>query len=823
MEPGTPTSETDKRTQTEHTVPSGGRCQSCLQRREIADVLIIGAGPAAIAVALSVLEKIRKGWPMDNMTMVCGTEYSSAMDGTVCNRRDDGISLMHDQPNHFREWAREYTKTKEIGDDCSKRQLYGEYVEDMLSKVNMIAFDQRVNFKFIRQEAVDMDRYTDGEGDATIYGVKLGDGCSVYTKTVVLALGNFLKESERSGTPGYFSNPWPLSKLDEIPKGAAVGIVGTGSAAFEVLTKLHDREHEGMIYMMSGSGRLPRLARPPRNYPQTHAIHAAIRGLEKWKPSLKTFLDSLKDMLDQYDSIGISVPQPGAGMTSYADHAYNHLLSDMGKFEGDEARSVIVDALRPVAERIWTSAAPGERDYLRSHPVWKDICQETIPPNIAAIYTLHATGCRNLKIIRDVGVGREQGYFLMGYDERVPVDYVVDNAGLEHDLNEIESRSPLLKEMRKKGLVTDEPAGGIKVCFADHQLTTADDKPTRGLYAIGSLTKGTHYFVEDIDRITSHALHISDSIVGLPRSNPTQVALFVGGDLFSTVILMNLVPKLLAQGHMPYVFLIEPSTDADSLYVAENEYLYWYFETAVLQLLISDLIIRGDGPPQLALATDVVPNAYGVLVQRVRDLNDPAFVSDLEALHNIDVGFVIGPERQTAEDGLRNAFHLFRVRPGIEPNYRSTQEVLRTGGERFGYTLDRLGARVVEGKYQDTFFASKDRSIGASPCACTAMFDSYGLAVELVAGTVDKYSRAGLAAGPKRKLTPRPDGAEEVTLVALPAMMDRVLRQFATPESEDRLIRNIEAEMKGAGVPFDSRELQAWKVARNTDPGLGFI
>ncbi|XXH01213.1 hypothetical protein Hte_007567 [Hypoxylon texense] len=835
MEPDASTSQTDKRTQTERIVPSGGKCQCCLQRREIADVLIIGAGAAGIAVALSVLEKVCKGWPMDSMMMVeksdeagRGTAYSSAMDGTMCNRRDDEMSLMHDQPNHFRDWAQEQReKIGRIRGDHCKRQVYGDYLQDMLRKVNMVAFDQMVDFRFIRQGAVDMDRYTDG--DATIYGVKLEDGCSVYAKNVVLALGNFLKESKLSGTPGYFSSPWPLAKLNEIPKTAAVGIMGTGAAAFEVLAKLHSEEHQGMIYMMSASGRLPRLERPPRSFP-AHAVHAAIRGLEARKTSLETFLGFLENLLRQHEDVRTS----GGEETSFTYCASGRLLSDMQKFDLDERRSLVVDALRPVAERIWTSAAPLEREDLRSHPVWEEICKETIPANMAAMYTMYTTRLGKLEVIQDVDVGKKQGYFLMGRNERAEVDYVVDASGLEYDLSEIKFRSPLLREMRKKGLATDEPAGGIKVGVASHQLTAADDKPAPGLYAIGSLTKGTHFFVEDVGRLAAHALRISDSLVGLPRSSPTQVALFVGGDLFSTVILANVVPALLARGHMPYVFLVEPAAtdaadadaDAESLYVAEKEWLYWYFETAVVPALVSDLQKNRDGSPQLALATDAVENAYGVLVQRVRDLNDPDFLASL-APRNVDIGFVVGcGERTRVEDGLRNAFHLFRVQAGLAPSYHSTREVLRAGGEgRFGYTLHRLGARGRdEDIYPDSFFASKDRSIRDSPCACTAMFDSYGLAVELVTGTVDRYARGQLQGSPQRNTTPLPDDGRdgEVALVTLPAMMERVLSQFATPKSEDRLIRDIAAGMKRA----DTRELVAWKAerrARRPTPGSQFI
>lgn len=837
MDTGTSTPRTEQPTQIDHHIIVNGRCQNCLQRREIASVVIIGAGAAGIAVALSLLEKVQVGWNMDSIVMVDkgkrneergrGTTYSSWMNGSVCSRRDDEMSLIYNEPNHFRDWAPKQPTLRKRGNHHRNREVYGDYLQDMLRKVNMMAFDQSVDFRFIGQEAVDMDRYTDGNN--TIYGVKLGDGCFVYARNVVLALGNFLKVTPSlADAPGYLSSPWPLWRLDGIPRHAPVGIIGTGTAAFEVLTRLHNRGHVGMIYMMdeTAAGRFPRLERPKlpsRIYTRTHALHAAIRGLEKWEGSMASFLDELERMIREHDAMD---PQAKVVMTSYADHARASWKDDVEIFARDERISVVVDTLRPIAERIWTSAAPLEREYLREHPVWKLICQETIPTNIAALYLRRFVFMGKLEVIHDGWIGNKQDHFLMGGNRRARVDYVIDASGLEYDLNKIESSSPLLQEMHRKGLVTEEPAGGIKVGVANHQVATTEDELTSGLYAIGSLTKGTHYFVEDISRITSHALRISDSIVGVPRSNPTQVALFVGRDLFSTVTMMNIVPALLAQGHMPYVFLLPPSSE--SVYVNHKEWLYWYFEMFVLErVLLADFKMQPDDfkeRPQLALATDTIENKYGVLVQSFseKELNDPAILATL-SVHNIDIGFVIGSERKF-DAPLRNAFHLFRVKPGLPPYYESTREVMQAGGKRFGYTLNRLGTQAAGAICEDSFFASKDRSIEGIPCACTAMFDSYELAVELVMGTVDRYSRAELSESMRRDFSPLPDVNRSVTLVSLTAMLDRILSQFATPESEDRITRNIKDDLKANGVQFDTVKLRAWKTVRkNTDPGNGFL
>ncbi|KAI0165097.1 FAD-NAD(P)-binding-domain-containing protein [Hypoxylon sp. FL1284] len=826
---------TEKRTRTPQ-VTSGGRCDGCQRRRELIDVLIIGAGAAGIAVALAVLEKVRGGWPIDSLTMIersgergRGAAYTSAMNGTVCNRRDDEMSLMYGQPDHFKEWARSHPRRKMTGGDHSERQVYGDYLEHMLRQVNATAFDQMVDFRLVRREAVDMDRYVDG--DATIYGVRLDDGCSVFARNVVLALGNFAQTPELSGTLGYFPSPWPLSKLDEILKFSSIGIVGTGTTAYGALTRLHKRQHKGRLYMMSEDGQLPRLERPRRHFKQVHALHAAVRGLEKRKVSLASLLESIVEMMQEYDKRkDTSVLR---AKTSYENHEYHDLLKDMGVLDGDEGRSRVVDVLRPLAERIWTSTPPHERDYLQNHTVWNSLYQPTIPRNLVAMHVQHAVGSKNLEIIRDQGVGSKNGYFLMGQRRRKRVDFVVDAGAPEHRLSAIAAQSPLLREMARKGLATADPAGGLRVGVADHRLATAraDEKPAAGLYAVGALTKGAHWFVEDAGCLPAHALRVADGLVGLPRSRPAQVALFVGRDLFSTAVAARVVPALRAAGHMPYVFLLRPAAVDSPARVPAAERLAWYFEHAVVGVLVANMRAHADGSAaaQFAFATEGVDNALGVHVEEVADPNDAAFVAGLQR-HNIDLGFVIGAAAPTIESDLRDAFNLFRLRPGFASSHpssssyvHSARDIIRAGGDRFGWTLELMKMRG-KGIYQDSFFAAKDRSIGRTPCASAATFDCHELAVELVTGTVDKYSRGGLVSGVRRDLSPLfPKKEEPVALVAVTATIDRILNQLATPESEERLIQCIEGDMTKSGVPFDRRELEAWKRARNIIPEAGFI
>ncbi|KAI1371938.1 FAD-NAD(P)-binding-domain-containing protein [Hypoxylon crocopeplum] len=788
--------------QTRGFIDRHGPCPECLQKREVADVLIIGAGAAGVAVALSVLNKSEEGWPIDSLVMVeesdepgLGLAYSTlAADGTISNRRDDAMSLIPGKPNHFRDWRKKDKSDGGKEGDYCQREVYGDYLRDMLRKVNKKAWELMVDFRFVRHEAIDLDRYE--YEHIALYRVALRNGCSMYAKKVVLALGNFLsnKEAHLKDVPTYFSNPWPMNKFEAIPKGAAVGVVGTNSSAIDVVAKLNERNHEGPICMMSRDGRFPRVESPSRHFKRTYAIHSLVRGLEKGEISLEELLDLLEETILHYDGTKVDTPVADTPEIGSASDIHRNLAEDMKNSVTDGVKAQhVLNALKPVAERIWKYATSHEKaSVLEKHPAWKAINQETMS-YFHAMTLLYLTTRENFQIIQDERVGYKGDYFLMGKNNRVRVDYVIEATGLEHDASVVSLESSILKRMIRKDLVEPDRLGGIKVIFAS-------SKAGPDLYAIGSLTKGTHHFVENIDRIVSHASRISDSLVGLPPSQPKHVALFVGRDLFSTVIMMNIVPKLLAKGHMPFVFLLEPPDS--SIYLPEDERQYYYFESVLVTHVIIPHYKSNGGPPRLALMTDSIENEYGILVQQVKDMNDRTFLSNLQQCH-IDIGFLIGSNVE-AEEGIKKACVLCRLKPGSYPYYQNIQQVVENRGNKFGYSLEYLDPEKEHGR----LLSSKDRSIAKAPCACSAMLDSHKLGVELVLEATDKFSRDTLLSKVPRNFSissnRKNDNDQPLKLVDVSSILSRIATHFTTDETSQSLLAVIQEELVyWAGTPID--------------------
>ena len=97
-------------------------------------------------------------------------------------------------------------------------------------------------------------------------------------------------------------------------------------------------------------------------------------------------------------------------------------------------------------------------------------------------------------------------------------------------------------------MITAHPADVINM-----DVTTLE--ATKGLLVTGFMTRGVHFYCNTFDRNVAHAALIADSLVGEPARRPMHVAFFTRSDLFSHPKLSKLIPSLIAQGHVPFMFL----------------------------------------------------------------------------------------------------------------------------------------------------------------------------------------------------------------------------------------------------------------------------
>lgn len=148
----------------------------------------------------------------------------------------------------------------------------------------------------VADEVVDISPPDRAEGD---YIVQTKSGESFGVRYVYLALGHLqrAKTEEYQHNDRYYHDPYPITRLiEEIPKSATVGIVGTRLSAIDVVLGLASGGHQGEIHCVSRGGRLPAVRGDRGRYE-----FMRLDRNELVKQLVQTQLHLLNDQIDRDD------------------------------------------------------------------------------------------------------------------------------------------------------------------------------------------------------------------------------------------------------------------------------------------------------------------------------------------------------------------------------------------------------------------------------------------------------------------------------------------------------------------------------------------
>jgi hypothetical protein len=89
------------------------------------------------------------------------------------------------------------------------------------------------------------------------------------------------------------------------------------------------------------------------------------------------------------------------------------------------------------------------------------------------------------------------------------LDHVITATGASYAIN----GSPLYADMSRQGLVTFNEFGGISCDYQDGRVINRQRQKCRNIYAIGSITRGTHFYASAVDINLSRAQAVVGSIL----------------------------------------------------------------------------------------------------------------------------------------------------------------------------------------------------------------------------------------------------------------------------------------------------------------------
>jgi len=444
-------------------------------------VAVIGAGFSGTLVATHLLRG-RSG-PLRVLLVDrtgrfgAGIAYGTRAACHVLNVPAGRMSAFPDDPDHFVRWAGRVRSADEPvlvePHTFAPRPLYGRYLHSVLEDATRAATpDGRL--ERVGEDAIAIEP---NPGGAV---VRFASGRCVRVDAAVLALGHFpprdppVADRTFFASERYVSWAWSPTALAGLAPDADVLFVGAGLTAVDLALELAERRHVGRIHMLSRRGLFPQAHRPTAPYP--------------------AFLD------------------PAALPTRIAQIA-RHVRREVAvaKSVGHDWRAV-VDALRPVTQRLWQGLPTVERRRFLRHvrPHW-EVLRHRMAPEVAATIehlrtdgrlVVHAGRLQGFREDRD-GVAvtfRRRGD---GEEVGLTVERVVNCTGPESDIRE--SHHPLVRDLSARGLIRPDPLGlGLDVA-ADGGLLDTGGASSSWLFTLGPLCKGRLWEVTAVPEIRVQA------------------------------------------------------------------------------------------------------------------------------------------------------------------------------------------------------------------------------------------------------------------------------------------------------------------------------
>ncbi|KAE8413133.1 FAD-NAD(P)-binding-domain-containing protein [Aspergillus pseudocaelatus] len=753
------------------------------------DLIVVGSGASGVAILLQLIERVKNGKPLGDVIFVeknglpgPGLPYSSQCEGTILNMHTDTMGLYHDKPLDFTEW-----RTDQESGPFPSRARYGQYLQETWGRALEEAQHIGLGVSVIHEEAHDIDRQADGTMALT-----LRNGTQLTAKSVVLALGNFTSvcNTHLVNLPGFFPGPWPTSQLKTIPTDASVLVVGSRLSAVDAAIFLSEHGHQGPITFMSRSGSLPRVQGESTPFPRRYALHDLAKNIEE--SSDENLLQVTSTLMEE-----IFHATNGDWTWLHNDESpVKQLEHDIQAAKsGNVEWQKVLRGTAPVIERYWNSL-PAKSQQLfmdKFFSPWMRYRHGMPIQNAEKILSLLKKG--QLRVAQGDRVQWDGIFKAQTSIGLLEAPYVIEATGQECQLDRIES--PLIQSAVGKGLLKPHPAGGVAVDFDSLRAS-------EGLHVIGSLTRGTHFYVSAIDRVAAHAARIADAVTEEPIANPLHIAIFLGSDLFSHLMASTLVPQLLAAGHTPFIFLPAHKANRKTTPPFELRELT-FFERELLQKHVIPYFKneKPGGAPHMTV--EQMKDAYGIVVQEVPNVNSASFIKTLRK-HHIDVGLSLRCYQRFKTDIIRyfdRPRRLLNLHPGVLPTYRGVMTTVRAMKNRetlFGYSLHDIDENWDEGDLIDV----RHHPIDYSKSMLHFMNDVYKLGAKMAADVCDNIARG-------KELSNVPQKAEEsnyytfptkedlegyrkdgIRLVDAESIVNVIVESFAPPDKQEKFRAHID-------------------------------
>jgi len=431
-------------------------------------IAIIGGGAAGSAVVAQFLRNAADydyssgcavTWIVGERAPGRGVAYETVDEQHLLNVRAANMGLFADQPGDFLDYAAA-RGIAASGGQFLPRSIYGDYVEATLERL-LRTTRRRVTLAAHSTEAIAIRPLGDHG-----FGIRTRSGDDLRADGIVLALGalpattlpGVTAQARASGL--YANDPWTWPALPRAPE--HVLVIGTGLTGIDALLSAAARWPKARLTAVSRRGRLPALhsEHPLAAYAQQAALVASLRERTDLGHWLRCVRSAAND--------------PAADWRA------------------------VLDAVRAEIPRCWQGLDPHQRQRFLRHlrPLW-EVVRHRMPPQTAAkIRALQDSGRLRILAARVRGIDGGDPLLLAQLQPRggahpysVAADFVIQATGLESAAQT--TTHTLVRQLVDSGVTQPDALGLGLAANPDGRLLRPDGSAWQGLYAIGTLLRGS--------------------------------------------------------------------------------------------------------------------------------------------------------------------------------------------------------------------------------------------------------------------------------------------------------------------------------------------
>lgn len=425
-----------------------------------------------------------------------GLAYRTTNEHHLLNMRISTMSAKAGQDGHFLSWLRG------VGIPCGAndhlpRHFYKSYLDHLKDAAIQRCRAAGVRVHEVADEVVRLDPLSDER-----VRLRTSAGARVDASVVVLCTGHNDPDDHYGlvGARNYRRDPYgPI----DFPDGndVAIGILGTGLTAVDNVIALADALDLPSITAFSRSGLFPRV-QPPVAVAPDPAFRSRLEGFiaAHVRITADALVGEIEAALRDIGGIAIALARQDRDVDGAADLARSIAAARSGAPVDYSYLSRISDVMC----EAWTKLNGREKRRFLDVYYSGWMRHRHAMPLVNAEKLLAIARSGRLAVagrLRSIICAGERFEAVFGGGERRAFDYVVAATGPSYAVPDC----PLYADLVRQGLVAVNAFGGISCDYRSGQVLDREGKRSRHLYAVGSLTRGTHFYAAAVDVNLSRA------------------------------------------------------------------------------------------------------------------------------------------------------------------------------------------------------------------------------------------------------------------------------------------------------------------------------